>query len=139
MRAAVPRDLCRARHHGKCRHDAARQETRRRRPLLRNRPGARLGARAMSGHICVIGIGPGAPEQITPQASAALAGAEALFGYGPYLNRVPARPGQTRHASDNREEADRAVAALRHAAEGARVAVISGGDPGLFPMAAAVW
>lgn len=92
----------------------------------------------MSGHICVIGIGPGAPEQITPQASAALAGAEALFGYGPYLNRVPARPGQTRHASDNREEADRAAAALRHAAEGARVAVISGGDPGVFAMAAAV-
>ena len=92
----------------------------------------------MSGHLSVIGIGPGTPEQITPQASAALAGAEALYGYGPYLNRVPARPGQTRHASDNREEAERAAAALRHAADGARVAIISGGDPGVFAMAAAV-
>jgi precorrin-3B C17-methyltransferase len=92
----------------------------------------------MSGHLSVIGIGPGTPEQVTPQASAALAGAEALYGYGPYLNRVPARPGQTRHASDNREEGDRAAAALRHAAEGARVAIISGGDPGVFAMAAAV-
>ena len=67
----------------------------------------------MSGHLSVIGIGPGTPEQITPQASAALAGAEALYGYGPYLNRVPARPGQTRHASDNREEAERAGTRLR--------------------------
>jgi precorrin-3B C17-methyltransferase len=92
----------------------------------------------VSGHLSVIGIGPGAQEQITPQASAALASAQALYGYGPYLNRVPVRPGQARHASDNREEAERAAAALRHAAEGARVAVISGGDPGVFAMAAAV-
>jgi precorrin-3B C17-methyltransferase len=51
---------------------------------------------------------------------------------------VPARAGQTRHASDNREERARAAAALRHAVEGARVAVVSGGDPGVFAMAAAV-
>lgn len=92
----------------------------------------------MSGRLSVIGIGPGAPEQITPQANTALARAEALYGYGPYLNRVPARPGQTRHPSDNREEADRAAAALHHAAQGAHVAIVSGGDPGVFAMAAAV-
>ena len=92
----------------------------------------------MSGHLSVIGLGPGAPEQITPQASAALAEAEALYGYGPYLNRVPARPGQTRQASDTREEGARAAAALHHAAQGARVAIVSGGDPGIFAMAAAV-
>ena len=57
----------------------------------------------MSGHLSVIGLGPGAPEQITPEASAALLGAEALYGYGPYLNRVPARPAQTRHAPENRQ------------------------------------
>jgi precorrin-3B C17-methyltransferase / cobalt-factor III methyltransferase len=61
-----------------------------------------------------------------------------LYGYGPYLDRVPARAGQTRHASDNREERARAAAALCHAAQGARVAVVSGGDPGVFAMAAAV-
>ena len=47
-------------------------------------------------------------------------------------------PGQSRHASDNREENVRAAAALRHAAEGVRVALVSGGDPGVFAMAAAV-
>ena len=64
--------------------------------------------------------------------------AEALYGYGPYLDRVPERAGQRRHGSDNREERARAVAALRDAAAGTRVAVVSGGDPGVFAMAAAV-
>jgi precorrin-3B C17-methyltransferase len=42
------------------------------------------------------------------------------------------------HASDNREELARARAALALAAEGRKVAVVSGGDPGVFAMAAAV-
>ena len=72
-------------------------------------------------------------------AEAALAAAEALYGYGPYLDRVPVRAGQSRvHASNNREERARAATALRHAAQGARVAVVSGGDPGVFAMAAAI-
>jgi precorrin-3B C17-methyltransferase len=64
--------------------------------------------------------------------------AQALYGYGRYLDRVPIRPHQTRHASDNREEGSRAAAALSHAAQGANVALVSGGDPGVFAMAAAV-
>ncbi len=92
----------------------------------------------MSGHLAVIGLGPGDARYLTPEADAALAAAQALYGYGPYLDRVPVRTGQTRHASDNREELTRAAAALRHAAQGARVAVVSGGDPGVFAMAAAV-
>jgi len=92
----------------------------------------------MSGRLSVVGLGPGDPRYLTPEAAAVLAEAEALYGYGPYLDRVPARAGQTRHASDNREERARAGAALRHAAQGANVAVVSGGDPGVFAMAAAV-
>ena len=101
-------------------------------------PGARLGETAMSGSLSVIGLGPGNPQTLTPEAAAALGAADALYGYGPYLDRVPTRAGQTRHASDNREEGARAAAALRHAAEGAHVALVSGGDPGVFAMAAAV-
>jgi precorrin-3B C17-methyltransferase len=92
----------------------------------------------VSGHLAVVGLGPGDARCITPEAEAALAEAHALYGYEPYLDRVPARSGQSRHPSDNREERDRAGAALRHAAQGARVAVVSGGDPGVFAMAAAV-
>jgi precorrin-3B C17-methyltransferase len=92
----------------------------------------------MTGHLAVVGLGPGDPRYLTPEADAALAAAQALYGYGPYLDRVPTRPGQSRHPSDNREERERAAAALRHAAQGARVAVVSGGDPGVFAMAAAI-
>jgi precorrin-3B C17-methyltransferase len=86
----------------------------------------------------VVGLGPGNPQTLTPEAAAALQSADALYGYGPYLARVAPRDGQTRHASDNREEGARAAAALRHAAGGANVALVSGGDPGVFAMAAAV-
>jgi precorrin-3B C17-methyltransferase len=92
----------------------------------------------VSGSLAVIGLGPGSPQTLTPEAAVALQTADALYGYGPYLDRVPARPHQTRHASDNREEGARAAAALRHAAGGAHVALVSGGDPGVFAMAAAV-
>ena len=92
----------------------------------------------MSGSLSVIGLGPGNPRAVTPEAAAALEAADALYGYGPYLDRVAARAGQTRHASDNREEGARAAAALRHAVQGAHVALVSGGDPGVFAMAAAV-
>jgi precorrin-3B C17-methyltransferase len=92
----------------------------------------------MSGRLAVVGLGPGDPRYLTPEAEAALAGAQALYGYAPYLERVPARAGQNRHPSDNREEGARASAALRHAAQGANVAVVSGGDPGVFAMAAAI-
>jgi precorrin-3B C17-methyltransferase len=92
----------------------------------------------MTGSLAVIGLGPGGPQAVTPEAVAALEQADALYGYGPYLDRVPPRAGQSRHTSDNREEGARAAAALQHAAEGARVALVSGGDPGVFAMAAAV-
>ena len=93
----------------------------------------------MKGLLTVVGLGPGDPRYLTPAASEALASATDLVGYGPYVDRVPERPGQRRHSSDNRVELDRARFALDLAAKGARVAVVSGGDPGVFAMAAAVF
>lgn len=92
----------------------------------------------MNGRLSVVGIGPGNPDQMTPQAQAAIDGASDLFGYGPYLDRLALQPGQTRHASDNREELARAGAALDMAQTGRRVVMVSGGDAGVFAMAAAV-
>ena len=92
----------------------------------------------MSGHLTVVGLGPGDARQITPEADTALKDADVLYGYARYLERIPARAGQMRHASDNREERARAAAALDDAVRGARVAIVSGGDPGVFAMAAAV-
>ncbi|WP_375408583.1 precorrin-3B C(17)-methyltransferase [uncultured Methylobacterium sp.] len=93
----------------------------------------------MRGSVTVIGLGPGDPRLLTAAASEALAQAEDLIGYIPYVARVPERPGLVRHASDNRVEVDRARQALDLAASGRRVAVVSGGDPGVFAMAAAVF
>lgn len=92
----------------------------------------------MSGRLVVIGLGPGNPDQVTPEASRAVAEASFFYGYKPYLDRLDLRPDQTRVASDNREEISRSQAALEKAAAGAHVAVVSGGDPGVFAMAAAV-
>jgi precorrin-3B C17-methyltransferase len=92
----------------------------------------------MSGRLAVVGLGPGDVRWLTPEADAALAAADALFGYGPYLDRAPVRDGQSRYPSDNREEALRARDALETAAAGTNVALVSGGDPGVFAMAAAV-
>jgi precorrin-3B C17-methyltransferase len=92
----------------------------------------------MSGKLTVIGLGPGNAGQLTPDASDALSTADVVFGYGPYLDRLPARAGQRLERSDNREEIHRATRALTEAAGGASVAVVSGGDPGVFAMAAAV-
>ena len=93
----------------------------------------------MNGSLVIVGTGPGKPELMTPATRAALAEATDLVGYGPYLDRLPSMPGQCRHASDNRVELDRARHALALAAAGRKVAVVSGGDPGVFAMAAAVF
>jgi precorrin-3B C17-methyltransferase len=92
----------------------------------------------VSGKIIVIGLGPGSVGQLTPEAAIALQAADVVYGYGPYLDRVPTREGQRREASDNGEEIDRATRALTAAAQGANVAVVSGGDPGVFAMASAI-
>ncbi len=92
----------------------------------------------MSGRLYVIGTGPGNPAQTTPEALSAVADAQEFYGYGPYLDRLTLRGDQIRHVSDNREELDRAKVALQRAAAGVNVCVVSGGDPGVFAMAAAV-
>ncbi|MEU4808902.1 precorrin-3B C(17)-methyltransferase [Nocardia fluminea] len=90
------------------------------------------------GEVVVVGLGPGDADWTTPQVTAALAEATDLVGYTTYIDRVPERAGQRRHASDNKVESERAAMALDLAKRGARVAVVSSGDPGVFAMAAAV-
>lgn len=89
--------------------------------------------------LLVVGLGPGPGRWLTPEVAQALDGVDHLVGYAPYLARVPQREGLVRHASGNTVELDRARAALRLAAEGHRVAVVSGGDSGVFGMASAVF
>jgi len=93
----------------------------------------------MTGSLSIAGLGPGDAALVTPEVSAALACATDVLGYAPYVARVPAREGVRLHPSDNRMELQRAGEALRLAAEGRDVVMVSSGDPGVFAMAAAVF
>jgi precorrin-2 C20-methyltransferase/precorrin-3B C17-methyltransferase len=95
-------------------------------------------AKPVTGAVTVIGLGPGDIDWMTPQSRHELATATDLIGYGPYLDRVPARAGQRRHPSDNTDEPARARLACELAEQGHAVAVVSSGDPGVFAMATAV-
>lgn len=92
-----------------------------------------------TGTVHVVGLGPGPGRWLTPEVSAILAQVDHVVGYAPYVERVPQREGLTRHVSGNTVEVDRARDALCLAAGGDDVAVVSGGDAGVFGMAAAVF
>ena len=93
----------------------------------------------MSGILHIAGLGPGDDALVTPEVTEALAQATDVIGYIPYVARVAPRDGLTLHPSDNRVELDRATHALQLAQAGARVVVVSSGDPGVFAMASAVF
>ena len=96
-------------------------------------------ARTVAGELLVVGLGPAGDDWVTPEVAAALAEVEHVVGDAPNVNRVPQRPGLHRHASGNTVEVDRARHALDLARTGERVAVVSGGDAGVFGMASAVF
>ena len=90
--------------------------------------------------LLVLGLGPGPERWLTPEAADALADVDHVVGYRPYLDRVPhrARAEQARVAATPWSWSGRA-SALDLARAGERVAVVSGGDAGVFGMAAAVF
>jgi precorrin-3B C17-methyltransferase len=92
----------------------------------------------MSGTLHIVGLGPGGAEHRTPAASAAVAGAEVVVGYGPYVDQCAdlLHDGQLVVRGAMGEEANRADEALERAAAGARVALVSSGDAGVYGMAA---
>jgi precorrin-2 C20-methyltransferase/precorrin-3B C17-methyltransferase len=102
-------------------------------------PGAVTPDHGRSRQLFVLGLGPGSDRWITPQVAAVLGEVDHLVGYGPYLDRLPAQPRQQRHATGNTVELERARHALDLALAGERTAVVSGGDAGIFGMAAAVF
>lgn len=87
----------------------------------------------------VVGLGPGPDRWLTPEASEVLARVDHVVGYAPYVARVPQREGLTRHASGNTVELDRGRLALDLAKGGDDVAIVSGGDAGVFGMATAIF
>jgi precorrin-3B C17-methyltransferase len=93
----------------------------------------------VEGWLRIVGLGPGPSAWLTPEARGALEAASHVLGYYSYVTRLPVIAGQALLGSDNGDELARARAGLELAAAGARVAIVSGGDPGVFGMAAAVF
>jgi precorrin-3B C17-methyltransferase len=93
----------------------------------------------VSGSLRVIGLGPAGSEWRTQEAERALERAEHVVGYHTYLARLPSLPDAVLHGSDNGDELARARHALELAQGGFRVVIVSGGDAGVFGMAAAVF
>ena len=84
----------------------------------------------------VIGIGPGAPDQMTRRAMDILAGVDVIAGYGVYVDLVkPLFPEKEYLVTPMRKEVDRCRMAIDAAREGRTVAMISSGDAGVYGMA----
>ncbi len=87
----------------------------------------------------MIGLGPGAPELVTPQAAEALAQCQVVLGYRSYVEQArPFLRGQRVEASGMTQERQRADRAIDLALAGQRVVLVSGGDPGIYAMAGLV-
>jgi precorrin-3B C17-methyltransferase len=95
---------------------------------------------ARTGTLSIVGIGPGAHEHTTPAALAAIQQADLVVGYTTYIRLVKALiEGKEIIKTGMTEEIGRARAAVERARDGARVAIISSGDAGVYGMAGLVF
>ena len=86
--------------------------------------------------IMVVGIGPGAPEEMTLRAADALKRARVIVGYSAYVDLIrPMFPDKEYITTLMRREARRCRMAIDAALQGQTVAVISSGDAGVYGMA----
>ncbi len=84
-------------------------------------------------------LGPGFPDYIVPQARAALDEAQVVAGYRTYIELIESLlTGQEVVATGMKAEVKRCQAALDRALAGARVALVSSGDAGIYGMAGLV-
>jgi precorrin-3B C17-methyltransferase len=89
--------------------------------------------------LSVVGIGPGSDDHTTPAALRAIREAEVVVGYSTYIKLVKHLiEGKEVFRTGMTEEIERARFAVKRAREGARVAVISSGDAGVYGMASLV-
>jgi precorrin-3B C17-methyltransferase len=86
-----------------------------------------------------VSLGPGFPEYLIPRAQAALGEAQVVVGYQTYIDLVrPLLTTQEVVATGMKAEVQRCHLALERARAGARVALVSSGDAGIYGMAGLV-
>lgn len=85
--------------------------------------------------IYVVGIGPGAYEQMTMRAANALAGCDTIVGYTVYVDLVKEHfAGKEFLTTPMKKEVDRCKLAFEEAQKGKNVAMICSGDAGVYGM-----
>jgi len=91
--------------------------------------------------ITVAGLGPGSADDMTPAVRRALAEADVVVGYKYYFRFIADCLGPYTRTVDTgmKRERERAESALRLAAEGQRVCIISSGDAGIYGMAPLIY
>ena len=93
----------------------------------------------MEKRLYVVGIGPGAREQMTIRADQVLRESQVIVGYTVYTELVQADYPQAEYrTTPMRQEKERCALALSLAAEGRRTALICSGDSGIYGMAGLV-
>ena len=93
----------------------------------------------MSGAVFVVGTGPGNLAYLAPAAKAAIEQADVILGYHKYLKQIESLAKETpRIGNGMRYEIERAQQAIDLAQQAKIVALISGGDAGIYGMAGLV-
>jgi cobalt-precorrin 5A hydrolase/precorrin-3B C17-methyltransferase len=96
--------------------------------------------RTKKGAIYIVGIGPGSAEHMTPAARDAIRKSDNIVGYGTYLDLIKDLLHDKEVVSTGMtQEVDRCRKAVDLAIDGKTVAVICGGDPGIYAMAGLVF
>lgn len=86
--------------------------------------------------IYVIGLGPGGMEELTPRAKRAIEDSEIIIGYKTYIDLIaPYFPSKLMLASPMKKEVERCRLVAEKALSGKTVALVSGGDSGIYGMA----
>lgn len=96
----------------------------------------RIVPRTARGRLSVVGLGPGSLDLMTPRARRALRDAQHIVGYDRYIDSIRALiPARRLHPYGLGQETERARRAVKLAANGWRVALVSSGDAGVYGMA----
>lgn len=98
---------------------------------------AAIGRPPVRGRLALVSLGPGDESLIPPLARDALASSQLVIGLAQYVDRVLylLRPGTEVRTLPLGEEVERARVALEEARDGRSVALVSGGDVGVYAMA----
>ncbi|MBE0582627.1 MAG: precorrin-3B C(17)-methyltransferase [Desulfofustis sp.] len=98
------------------------------------------GCSSATGRLSVVGTGPGSLAYLTPAAREALREADVVIGYRTYLELIGELiADKDVLSSAMMQEVDRVRSALLLAEGGKKVALVSGGDPGIYAMAGLVY